>query len=166
MTICAQCASGDLPCSAASRWTTGTQMTRSPSRGMLSSGGRSAGKDSTLVGESLYRYSLFSAWLSAASTSLMVSSLPGSSRRARAAQRMRLSSSGWPGSSVALCMSTSTVIAALLALLMFLFMAKIKAVVGFNDALYQGVAYHVLGSEVGEADTFDVLEHIYDMRQP
>src|SRR5690606_29360053 len=108
------------------------------------------------------RYSRFRVRLSSASTRRMVSSLPGSSRRARAAQRIKLSSSGWSGASVALCMSTSTVIAALLALLL---LTLVEAVVGFHDALDQGVAHHVLGFEVGEADAFHVLEHVHHMGQ-
>src|SRR5690554_2573293 len=92
----------------------------------------------------------------------MVSSLPGLSRRARAAQRIRLSSSGWSGASVALCMSTSTVIAALLALLL---LALVEAVVGLDNALHQRVAHHVLGLEVGKADALDVLEHVHHVGQ-
>src|SRR5690554_2634330 len=95
----------------------------------------------------------------------MVSSWPGLFRRARAAQRIRLSSSGCPGASVALCMSTSTVIAALLALLLFLLLATVEAVIGFDDALDQGVAHHVLGLEVGKADAFHILEHIDHVSQ-
>src|SRR5690606_4540011 len=107
-------------------------------------------------------YSLFRDWLSSASTRRMVSSCPGLSRRARAAQRIRLSSSGCPGASVALCMSTSTVIAALLALLL---LAAVEAFISLDDALHQRVTYHILGFEVGETDALHILKHVHHVGQ-
>src|SRR5690606_29324053 len=80
-------------------------------------------------------------------------------RRASSHQRRSCVSSGcWP--LVASCRSSSSIVAVAVAV-----QACVVALVGFDDALHQWMAHHVLGLEMGEADAGHIAQYFDDVRQ-
>src|SRR5690606_8678400 len=91
-------------------------------------------------------------------------------RRASSHQRRKSSSLGWLPV-VASCRSSSSIVGSRSRIVVRRAgrsrygLLILEALVGFDDALHQRVAYHVLGLEVGEADAGHILQNLDDMGQ-
>src|SRR5690606_23142692 len=157
--MCAQCAAAGLPCSRASRSTTWAQMARSPSwPATASSAG--TGKDRILVAPALWRKWLVSAALARSSTMRMLrraAALSGAAAcMARLAQRLNSRRGGSLRTPLAFCSSTVTFMVALgVTGSQCADRLAVVFVVGFHDALHDGVAHDVGRVEPGEAHALD-----------
>src|SRR5690625_4703053 len=151
MIMWAQCCLTVLPCSCASRSTTGAQTTISPSSGVSTPAGSAGSKLSTLVGPSPSRQCRLNCCPSSASTILIVSS--GASSPASAAAAKRRSSSSSTGSFTPWAYSMTRPAVRGSGRLVFVGFG-----IGFDNASDDGMANHIACVKESCADPLNGLE--------
>src|SRR5690625_1586176 len=159
MIMWAQCCLTVLPCSCASRSTTGAQITISPNSGVSTPAGSPGSKLSTLVGPSPPRQRRLSCCPSAASTILIVSS--GAFSPASAAAAKRRSSSSLTGSFAPWPYSMTRPSVAGSGGLVFVGFG-----IGFDNAPDDGMANHIARVKESCADPLNGFEQRNGLAQP